>query len=97
MRKLLFATLLGLTVGIGSAQAADVVVKVRPPRAVIEHRSPAPSRRHVWIRGYQRWDGRAYVWEPGRWEAPPRAHARWIGPRWTHRRGGWAFREGRWR
>jgi len=97
MRKLLIATLFGLTVGIGSAQAADVIVSVRPPRAVVEHRPPAPSRRHIWIGGYQRWDGHAYVWEPGRWEMPPRARARWIGPRWTHRRHGWAFREGRWR
>ena len=97
MRKLLLATLFGLAVGIGSAQAADIVVKVRPPRAVVEHRPPAPSRNHVWVGGYQRWDGHAYVWETGRWDMPPRAHAHWVGPRWTHRRNGWAFTEGRWR
>jgi WXXGXW repeat (2 copies) len=97
MHKLLTATLLSVAVGIGSAYAADIVVQVRPPRAVLEHRVTAPSRNHVWMAGYHRWDGRAHVWEPGRWELPPHPHARWVAPQWTHRHEGWVFREGRWR
>jgi hypothetical protein len=79
----------------GTAPAADVVVKVRPPRAEVEHRSVRPSRDHVWIGGYHRWDGSAYRWEPGRWE--PRPRAVWVAPRWVHRQGGWVFVEGHWR
>jgi len=97
MHKLLTATVFSLAVGIGSASAADIVVHVRPPRAVVEHRVPAPSRNHVWIPGYQRWDGRVYVWQPGRWELPPRPHARWIAPRWNHHGNSWTFIQGRWR
>jgi len=80
-----------------SAAAADIVVRVAPPRAVSERRPPRPGRDHVWVSGYHRWDGNAYAWTPGRWELPPRRHARWIAPRWTHHRGGWVFVDGRWR
>jgi len=97
MRKILMAALFGIAVGVGSAQAAEVVVTVRPPRAVVEHRVVAPSRNHVWVPGYHVWDGRAYVWTPGHWEVPPRPHAKWVAPRWNHRRDGWVFVEGRWR
>jgi hypothetical protein len=97
MRKLLLTALFGVAIGIGSASAAEIVVRVRPPRAVVERRPAAPSRRHVWIGGYQRWDGRAYVWEPGRWDLPPRARARWVAPRWRARHGEWVFVEGHWR
>ena len=97
MRNILLAGLLGIGIGIGTATAAEVVVNVAPPRAVVEHRSHAPGPHYVWIRGYHRWDGGAYVWVPGRWETPPREHAVWIAPRWQHRGGHWVFVEGRWR
>jgi hypothetical protein len=97
MRKLLAATLLSLAVGMGTASAGEVVVRVRPPRAVVEHRIVAPSRAHVWVSGYHRWDGRAYVWTPGYWALPPRPRAVWVAPRWNHRNHGWVFVEGRWR
>jgi hypothetical protein len=97
MRKFLLMSVLGLGLGIAASQAADVVVKVAPPRAIVEHRSARPSPRHVWIAGYHRWDGHAYVWEPGRWEIPPREHAVWVAPRWEHRNGGYVFVEGRWK
>jgi hypothetical protein len=80
-----------------SAVAADVVVRVAPPRAVIERRGPAPGRNHVWIEGYHRWDGNTHVWIPGRWEQPPRPRARWVAHRWVRRGGGWVFVEGHWR
>ena len=97
MHKFLLMSVLGLGLGIGASQAAEVFVQVGPPRAVVEHRPARPGSRHVWIAGYHRWDGRAYVWEPGRWEVPPREHAVWVAPRWEHRSGGYAFVEGRWR
>ena len=97
MHKLLLMSVLGLGLGIGASQAAEVVVRVAPPSAIVEHRAPRPSPRHVWIAGYHRWDGRAYVWEPGRWELPPRERAVWVVPRWEHRHDGYVFVEGRWR
>jgi hypothetical protein len=97
MRKLIAAALLSFAVGTGVAQAADVIVRVAPPRAVVEHRGRAPSRDYVWIPGYYRWEGRRYAWERGRWERPPHRHARWVAPRWSHRNHGYVFSEGRWR
>ena len=97
MRKLFQGSLLALFMGIGLAQAAEIVVKVAPPRVKVEHRGVAPSREHVWVNGYQRWDGRAYVWEPGRWERRPHPHAVWVPARWQHRHDGYVFIEGHWR
>jgi hypothetical protein len=96
VRKLFLSSLFALAVGVGAAQA-QIVVKIRPPRARVEHRGARPGRQHVWIPGYNRWDGRAYVWESGRWEAPPRPRAVWVAPRWQHRRDGWVMIEGHWR
>lgn len=97
MRKIVTTALFTIALGIGSTQAAEVFVKVRPPAVVVEERGVAPSAQHVWIGGYQRWDGNAYAWAPGRWDVPPRPRAVWVGPRWRHRRGGYVFAEGRWR
>jgi len=80
-----------------SAAGAEVVIRVAPPREIVETRVPAPSRGHVWIAGYHRWDGHAYVWVPGRWELPPRPHARWVKHHWVHRGGGYVLVEGHWR
>ena len=80
-----------------SAGAADIMVRIAPPRVVIEKRTPRPSRGHVWVPGYQRWDGHAYAWTPGRWEQPPRPRAHWVAHHWVHQRGGWVLVEGHWR
>jgi hypothetical protein len=97
VRKIFLTAVCGLAIGIGSISAADVVIKLRPPIAIREHRTARPSVRHVWIGGYHRWDGRAYVWEPGRWEVPPRERAVWVAPRYTHRHEGYVFVDGHWR
>src|SRR5690242_128237 len=83
-----------LTVG---ATAAEIFVRVGPPRAVVERRGPPPGRNYVWINGYQRWDGHSHVWVPGRWELPPRPRAHWVEHRWVKKRGGYVFVEGHWR
>ena len=79
-----------------SAMAGEIVVRIAPPRMVIERRSPRPSRNHVWIQGYHNWDGEHYAWGQGRWEQPPRAHARWVAHHWVHRNGGYVLVEGHW-
>ncbi len=71
-------------------------VRLAPPPPPVERRVPAPDARHVWVAGYQRWDGRAYIWTPGRWVLPPRAHAFWVPGRWDRRPGGYAWVPGHW-
>jgi hypothetical protein len=97
MKKLVLTGLLGIALGISSAQAAEVVVRVAPPAPIVETRPPAPHGHYVWVGGYHRWDGGAYVWVPGRWDVPPEGHTVWVAPRWAHRHGGYVFVEGHWR
>ena len=96
MRKVFLTALFGIALGAGPVNA-DIVVRVRPPVSIHERRTVRPSPRHVWIGGYHRWDGKAYVWERGRWEVPPREHVVWVAPRWRHRHDGYVFVEGHWR
>jgi len=98
MRKLIayaFGAALALT--SFSVSAADIHVRIGPPRPIVERRGPPPGSGYVWIDGYQRWDGNRYVWERGRWDRPPRPHARWHNHRWVKRHGEWYFVEGGWR
>jgi len=80
-----------------SASAAEIVIRTAPPRPLVEHRVAAPGPGYVWVGGYHRLDGRAYVWEPGSWVRPARPHAVWVAPRYMHRGGGYVFVEGHWR
>ena len=96
MKKFLLSAVLGTVMCAGSAWA-EIVVHEAPPHPLSEHRPERPSGRHVWISGYHRWDGHAYVWVPGRWELPPREHAVWVAPKWAHRHGEWVFVEGYWK
>jgi WXXGXW repeat (2 copies) len=77
--------------------AADVFVRIAPPRPVVETRVVSPGPGYVWTPGYHRWDGNAYVWTRGAWVQPPRPHARWVAHHWEHRRGGYVMVEGHWR
>lgn len=74
-----------------------VYVRVRPPVYRTEVVGVAPGPGFVWIRGYHRWDGGAYVWVPGRWERRPQARAVWVEGSWRHNRRGWYWVEGHWR
>ena len=80
-----------------STVGAQIVIQIRPPRNVSERRAPRPSRNHVWVSGYQRWDGNAYKWNSGRWEQRPRPRSTWVGARYTRHGNSWVFVEGHWR
>jgi hypothetical protein len=80
-----------------SAAAADVVIRIAPPRLQNQKRGRPPGRGYAWVQGYHNWDGRGYGWVPGRWEQPPRPRAHWVAHHWTHQRGGWVLVEGHWR
>lgn len=97
MHKLLLVSVMGFGLGLGASPAAEVVVRVGPPAPIVERRLVRPGPGYVWIAGYHRWEGRAYVWVPGRWELPPRRRAVWVAPRWQRRHDGYYFREGHWR
>jgi hypothetical protein len=79
------------------AYGQEVVIRVGPPRPIVETRVVAPGPGYVWIAGYHRWNGAAYAWVPGRWELPPRPHAHWVAHRYVHRHDGWVLVEGHWR
>ena len=96
MRKLVVTALFGFALVIVPAHA-EVVIKLRPPVSIREHRTARPSRDHVWVGGYHQYDGKAYHWQAGRWEQPPRAHAVWVAPRYTRRHDGYVYTEGHWR
>jgi hypothetical protein len=92
-----FVVAIFLVSSASAAFAEDVVVRVRPPHGVTERRVPMPGPGYVWIPGYQRWTGNGFAWETGRWENPPRPHAKWVPHRWEKRGRTWVLREGHWR
>ena len=90
-RVALIATSIALSTACATAAPRGrVYVRLRPP-------APAGPG-YVWIPGYHAWNGRAYVWHPGRWDRAPRRNARWVPARWVHDgRNGWYLVEGHWR
>jgi hypothetical protein len=88
-----FVLAIGLVVPLS---AEDIIVRVAPPRAVVEHRPSRPGREYVWVNGYHRWDGSRHVWVEGRWDRPPHQRAHWVAHHWVKRRGGWVLVEGHW-
>ncbi len=59
-----------------------------PPPPEVEPPPPAPPEPgFIWVVGAHRWDGRAYVWERGHYERPPRAGAGYVQGHWEERRG----------
>ncbi|MGA3081859.1 MAG: hypothetical protein ABSD44_10810 [Terracidiphilus sp.] len=96
VKKTALALLFALTL-CPAASFAQIVVRIAPPPIVVEERGRPPEAGFVWIDGYHRWEGGAYVWTPGRWERPPHPGARWVAHRWVHRGDHWELREGHWR
>jgi hypothetical protein len=96
LKRSLIALLLASGMAM-SAMAAEIIVRVNPPRAHRENRGRAPQRGYVYQPGYQNWDGNRHNWVGGHWEAPPRPGARWEAHRWNRRGNGWVLVEGHWR
>jgi hypothetical protein len=92
-----FGTMILLSGCGGPPPRAVVYVGTAPPPLVVEARPPAPGPGLVWIAGYHRWEGGAYVWVPGRWEHPPDGRRGWVAGHWVHSGRGWYWREGHWR
>ena len=96
LRKVFFTTIFAGSLLL-PLSAAEIVVRVAPPRPLVERRVPPPGHGYVWTPGYHRWDGRAYVWMPGAWVMPPRTRAHWVPAHWAKRHHEWVFVEGHWR
>jgi hypothetical protein len=98
MKKQILVACCALALSAGSLAAnAQVVVRIGPPPPIVERRPPPPHRGVVWIHGYHRWDGNAYVWVPGEYRDPPHRGAVWVDGRWGHGRDGYRWSEGHWR
>ena len=91
---------IGLILAAGSAtmaSAADVRVRIAPPRSIVESRSSSPGRNYVWQPGYQNRDGNSHNWSPGRRAQSPQGHGRWQQQRGVKRGDGWVLIERHWR
>jgi WXXGXW repeat (2 copies) len=97
MKKFLFASVFAAALMIPAADAADVFVRVGPPRPPREVVVARPGPGYVWTPGYYRWAGARYVWAPGYWALPPRPHAVWVPGNWRPRHGGYVWVGGYWR
>jgi hypothetical protein len=97
MKKLLFSALFASALMMPMANAADVVVRVGPPRPPREVIVARPGPGYVWTPGYYRWEGARYAWVPGAWMRPPHPRAVWVPGRWRHNHGGYIWVEGHWR
>ena len=96
LKRLLGLVFVGALVFCSTA-AAEVWVRIAPPRVRVEHRGQQPRGHYVWVSGYHRWDGNAYHWNEGRWEQPPQRNSRWVSHRWVHQRHGYVLVDGHWR
>jgi hypothetical protein len=82
--------------GVAVAAVAHAVSVSTPPPATVEvgyygyHR---PG--FVWVNGYHRWSGSAWVWTPGYYQAE-RAGYYWVQPAWELRGNQYVWVEGHW-
>jgi hypothetical protein len=99
MRSLTAALLLGASLAAGACAGTSgrLYVRTGPPPLRTEAVLVSPGPAYVWVPGYDRYDGRAYVWEAGRYERPPRPRARWVAGHWQQERRGWFWVDGHWR
>lgn len=97
MRKRMFISTVALAVAVtAGACASRVYIRIGPPPALVEVRSPQPGEIYAWIQGFWTWDGSVYVWSPGRWVRAPHSHATWIPGEWREGPRGFYWIPGRW-
>jgi hypothetical protein len=87
-----------LIAGAAAAQAQGYPMPP-PPAVLYEAVPPLPpgGAYMVWRPGRWRWDGRGYVWVPGRYVRSPRPGAVWVPGHWVPRRHRWVWAPGHWR
>jgi len=77
---------------------APVVAPTPPPPPRVEVIPPAPAAPMLWQAGYWSYNGTAWDWIPGHYEARPQPTAQWIPGHWTQQSdgGAWVWVRGRW-
>jgi hypothetical protein len=78
-------------------QPQYVIVREAPPPIIVERRPPPPGQGRIWIDGYWHWNNQRYVWQQGRWAAPPHERAVWVAPRYEKHEQGYRYVPGQWR
>ena len=98
LKIVLFGGLLALATPAFAQIHIGLGISIGPPHPPRERIVVRPYRDAIWIAGYYQWHPRhhRYIWEPGRWERPPRLHSVWVPGRWERRHTEWVFYEGRW-
>ncbi len=97
IKPILFATLMGASLGAvtPSMAAIDIYVQVAPPAPRYEP-VPPPRRGYVWVPGYWDWRNQRHVWVGGTW-ARERPGYHYEHSRWVERDGRWGLERGNWR
>ena len=80
----------------GLSPGTEVIVSAPPPPPPVEVYVVSPGPAYVWIPGGWVWSGR-WVWEGGRWSAPPRRGAVWVPHQYVYRGGAHVHVHGGWR
>lgn len=87
-----------LATGAVAAHAQGYPLQPPPPAPYeVAPPPPPPSRAYmVWRPGFWRWNGRTYVWVPGRYVRAPRPGAVWLPGHWVARHHRWVWVPGHW-
>ena len=76
--------------------ARQTLTAPSPPPAPQVEAVPPQRLGATWIGGSWSWDGRGWIWLPGRWSLPPAPGAAWLAPQWLRFGGGVRLEPGRW-
>jgi hypothetical protein len=82
----------------GKKHGKVTVIRVAPPRPIVEVQSVNPFGNGVWTPGYYVWQPTTmrYTWTAGKWVQPPTVKATWYAPTWQVQNGTWTFHPGHW-
>ncbi len=92
-RQIAACVMFACCVSVLNGCVATIETEPPPPRVEVIGAAPAPG--YVWIGGNWAWKG-AWVWQAGRWEAPPSHDAVYIHGYWRHGSTGYSYMEGHW-
>ena len=94
-------SLFGMTPAAQAGVRVNLGVRVAVPPPPLRHEAVVvrPGRGYTWVAGYWDWQPvrHDYVWVPGRWVRPQRAHSVWVAPRYVTRSHHHYYRHGYWR
>ena len=96
LKRNLLIAVSALFLSVGAAKA-QIVVRIGPPPPRPVEVVPATRPGYVWVPGYHRWDGHAYVWVHGAYRRPPHPGAVWVEGDWREERGGHVWHAGYWK